>query len=63
LAGNREGCGSLILSAANIAFLGHSYHLMHHLYPRIPFYHYGTAYHALEPELAAVGAKVRHFDR
>ncbi len=47
----------------DIAFLGHSYHLMHHLYPRIPFYHYGTAYYALAPELAAVGAKVRNFDR
>jgi beta-carotene hydroxylase len=46
-----------------IAFFGHSYHLMHHLYPRIPFYHYGTAYHALAQELAAVGAKVRHFER
>ena len=44
-----------------IAFLGHSYHLMHHLYPRIPFYHYGTAYFALESELATVDAKVRRF--
>jgi beta-carotene hydroxylase len=42
-----------------IIFLGHSYHLMHHLFPRIPFYHYGKAYYALEPELATVGAKVR----
>ena len=40
------------------AFLGHSYHLMHHLFPRIPFYHYGTAYYALEKELATVNAKV-----
>jgi fatty acid desaturase len=35
-------------------FCGHAYHLMHHLYPRMPFYHYGTAYYALERELAAV---------
>jgi len=41
-----------------IIFLGHSYHLMHHLFPRIPFYHYGKAYYALAPELATVGAKV-----
>ena len=40
------------------AFLGHSYHLMHHLYPRIPFYHYSTAYYALEKELTTVNAKV-----
>jgi beta-carotene hydroxylase len=42
-----------------IVFLGHTYHLMHHLFPRIPFYHYGKAYHALAPELATVGAKVK----
>jgi len=42
-----------------ILFLGHSYHLMHHLFPRIPFYHYGKAYYALAPELATVGAKVQ----
>ena len=40
-------------------FQGHSYHLMHHMYPRIPYYHYGTAYYALERELAAVGPKIR----
>ena len=40
-------------------FCGHAYHLMHHMYPRIPFYDYKTAYYKLEPELAVVGAKVR----
>jgi beta-carotene hydroxylase len=40
-------------------FQGHTYHLMHHMYPRIPFYDYGTAYYALERELSTVGAKVR----
>jgi beta-carotene hydroxylase len=38
---------------------GHSYHLMHHMYPRIPFYDYGTAYYALAPELESMGAPVR----
>jgi beta-carotene hydroxylase len=38
---------------------GHAYHMMHHLYPRIPFYDYGTAFWALESELPKVGAKVR----
>ena len=42
-------------------FCGHAYHLMHHLYPRIPFYHYGTAYYAMQRELAAIGAPVRDF--
>jgi beta-carotene hydroxylase len=40
-------------------FCGHAYHLMHHMYPRIPFYHYGTAYYALEKDLVPMGAKVR----
>jgi hypothetical protein len=29
------------------------------MYPRLPYYHYGTAYYALESELTGVGAKVR----
>jgi beta-carotene hydroxylase len=40
-------------------FCGHAYHLMHHMYPRIPFYDYKTAYYALENELEGMGAKVR----
>lgn len=40
-------------------FCGHAYHLMHHMYPRIPFYGYKTAYYVLENELGAMGAKVR----
>jgi beta-carotene hydroxylase len=46
----------------DFAFGGHCYHLMHHLYPRIPFYDYGTAYYALEGGLAKIGAKVRRFE-
>ncbi len=45
----------------DLFFQGHSYHLMHHLYTRIPFYHYGTAYHAQAPGLGTVGAKIRNF--
>jgi beta-carotene hydroxylase len=43
----------------DLFFQGHAYHLIHHMYPRLPYYHYGTAYYALEPELAGLGAKVR----
>ncbi|MCP5432807.1 MAG: fatty acid desaturase [Alphaproteobacteria bacterium] len=45
----------------DLAFCGHSYHLMHHLYPRIPFYDYGTAYYAMEGDLPGVSAKIRNF--
>jgi beta-carotene hydroxylase len=44
----------------DLFFQGHSYHLMHHMYPRLPYYHYGTAYYALEPSLGVVNVKVRN---
>jgi fatty acid desaturase len=47
----------------DVLFCGHSYHLMHHLYPRIPFYDYGTAYCAVADELKSVGAPIRDFSR
>ena len=45
----------------DVIFCGHTYHLMHHLYPRIPFYRYGTAWHALKDELVALDPKIRVF--
>jgi fatty acid desaturase len=39
--------------------LGQNYHLIHHLYPGIPFYGYGTAWWALREKLVARGAWVR----
>lgn len=45
---------------ADLAFCGHTYHLMHHLYPRVPFYDYGTAYYALANELPNVGPPIHH---
>lgn len=38
--------------------LWQNYHLMHHLYPRLPFYRYGRALKALEPELIAKNAHI-----
>lgn len=31
-------------SFMDFIFCGHTYHLMHHLYPRVPFYRYGAAW-------------------
>ena len=39
--------------------LGQNYHLIHHLYPRIPFYRYGACFRELRPELEARGAPIR----
>ena len=38
--------------------LGQNYHLIHHLYPRIPFYDYPKVYVELEEEILGEGAKV-----
>jgi beta-carotene hydroxylase len=45
----------------DFVFCGHTYHLMHHLYPRLPFYRYGRAWNALRDELMTLDPKVRNF--
>lgn len=46
----RSGRVRALLSA------GHSLHLVHHLWPRVPFYHYGALYRRLAPVLHDRGA-------
>lgn len=43
--------------------LGQNYHLIHHLYPGVPFYRYGRAYWGMRDELLARGADVRRIGR
>lgn len=45
----------------DFVFCGHTYHLIHHLYPRVPFFRYGAAWRALKGELLTLGPKVRSF--
>ena len=42
-------------------FCGHTYHLIHHLYPRVPFYRYRAAWEALKDELRLLNPKIREF--
>jgi beta-carotene hydroxylase len=42
-----------------IASVGHSLHLVHHLWPRVPFYRYGRLYRALAPVLHERGVRMR----
>lgn len=42
-------------------FCGHTYHLIHHLYPRVPFFRYRAAWDALKQDLRALNPKVREF--
>lgn len=39
----------------NLLIMGQNYHLIHHLWPSIPWYHYQTAYRATQPLLSAKG--------
>jgi fatty acid desaturase len=44
---------------SHIMMCGHDYHLVHHLYTKIPYHKYKKAYSLIEDELAANGAIVR----
>jgi len=41
--------------ALNWFFMGHSFHIVHHLWPSIPWYRYREIYHRARPELLAAG--------
>lgn len=45
----------------NVILSGHAYHLMHHLYPRMPFYRYRKAWEALKDDLLVLHPMVRDF--
>jgi ring-1,2-phenylacetyl-CoA epoxidase subunit PaaE len=42
----------------NILLLGQNYHLIHHMYPRLPWYKYQEVYHKILPDLEANGAPI-----
>lgn len=42
----------------NIVLLGQNYHLIHHLYPRVPWYRYVDVYQRILPELEARRAPI-----
>jgi len=42
----------------NVVLLGQNYHLMHHLYPRVPFYRYLACFHLMRPLLERKGARI-----
>lgn len=43
---------------AELSLIGQNLHLMHHLWPSVPFYNYGRLYRALRPVLAAEGSRI-----
>ena len=47
--------------AVNWAYLFQNYHLIHHLFPRIPFYLYPEAFKGLRPMLERKGARIYEY--
>ena len=41
-----------------LLLLGQSLHLIHHLWPRVPFYRYGSVFRQVRPALEAQGARI-----
>lgn len=46
------------ISGLSILLLGQNYHLIHHLYPRIPFYDYKKTYSNIKDELIKEGTEI-----
>ena len=40
--------------------MGNDYHIVHHLFPRVPFYRLARVFRAIEPELVAKGVVIQH---
>lgn len=48
----------ILIPGLSIPMLAQNYHLVHHLYPRVPFYRYAALYREIEDELVERGAPV-----
>lgn len=48
----------ILFPGLNVLMMGHAFHLIHHLYPRVPFYAYRTVFEGMRQELAAQGAPI-----
>jgi len=53
----------LLVPGLTLPMLWQNYHLIHHLYPRVPFYRYAACFRDIRGELEAKGAPIEGFDR
>ena len=51
-----------IFRRKNLGILFQNFHLIHHLFPRVPFYLYPNAFHDLKPVLDQEGAHIYEYD-
>lgn len=54
--------GKIIEPVVNALYLFQNFHLIHHLFPRIPFYNYGGAFRDLKPILDKEKAHIYEYD-
>jgi len=54
--------GKIIEPVVNWLYMFQNYHLIHHLFPRIPFYKYGDAFRDLKPVLDKEQAHIYEYD-
>ncbi len=54
--------GKIIEPIVNWLYLFQNFHLIHHLFPRIPFYLYGNAFRKLKPVLDQEHAHIYEYD-
>lgn len=48
----------LLVPGLALAMLWQNYHLIHHLYPRVPFYRYGRCFREIRPYLESKGSRI-----
>ncbi|MEC9369456.1 MAG: fatty acid desaturase, partial [Pseudomonadota bacterium] len=55
--------GKVLEPLVNWTYLFQNFHLIHHLFPRIPFYLYGRVFRDLRPVLDRAGSRIFEFGR
>lgn len=53
----------LLVPGLTLPMLWQNYHLVHHLYPRVPFYRYAACFREIRPELEAKGSPIEGYAR
>lgn len=53
----------LLVPGLTLPMLWQNYHLIHHLYPRVPFYRYAACFRELRPELESRGSPIEGYSR
>lgn len=53
----------LLFPGATVSLLWQNYHLIHHLYPRVPFYRYNKVFEEIRPFLESEGAPIDEWGR